>query len=75
MKAFLKRWHAEFKKDREIRQNTLLPTISIEAYGAAFQNNNPLSFLNVHDDLIESENAKGYRCDAAGNPNLNGHYW
>lgn len=74
MKAFLKRWHAEFKKEREIRQNTLLPTMS-EAYGAAFRNKNPLSFLNVQDDLIESENAKGYRSDAAGNPDLNGHYW
>ncbi|MGE6454427.1 hypothetical protein ACQKC5_18775 [Shewanella baltica] len=43
MKAFLKRWYAEFKKDREIRQSTLLPTMSLKAYGAAFQNSNPKS--------------------------------
>lgn len=27
MNKFLERWYTEFKKDREIRENTLLPTM------------------------------------------------
>lgn len=73
MKAFLKRWHAEFKKDREIRQSTLLPTMSIEAYVNTFgdlnqepASKNPLSYF---------KGGGGEWRDDAGNPDPNGPWF
>lgn len=48
MKAFLKRWHAEFKKEREIRQNTLLPTMPIEAYKLDLSNKKSTNMFDMN---------------------------
>lgn len=71
MKAFLKRWHAEFKKDREIREVELLSSgNSLEDHTT------PLERLECFCSLLSSSDDEAQSRDKWGNPDMFGkEFW